>query len=201
LIDLLVRLDANKTQVNILRRQAEAFARYRRYLPREGRILDWGCMHGRDSCMIRHDLGERVALDGCDFGFEERWRPNHEYASLRYTGLEHPYRLPYEDASFDAVVGSGTFEHTVLPFESLKELYRVMKDDAVLVMTFLPNRSSLAELVARIQDRPRHLRLYGKPVDPAAPRVRAAVHRPSPTGAVAAPARPLLSAMVDELVA
>ena len=50
-----------------------------------------------------------------------------EYSGLRYRRLEHSNLLPYEDSTFDMVIASGVLEHVPMDYESLKELYRVLK--------------------------------------------------------------------------
>src|SRR5262249_37455827 len=76
--------------------------------------------------------------------------------------LDDVVALPYPKHTFDAVIASGVLEHTALEYESLKELYRVMKPDGILVITYLPNRWSVQEWKLRaIQKRNFHQRYYG----------------------------------------
>src|SRR4029434_2720414 len=71
-----------------------------------------------------------------------------------------PLTLPYADESFDAVVGSGALEHTAMDGESLKELYRVLKPNGLLVVTFLPHAYSWDEWRRRSRSGDLHRRLY-----------------------------------------
>jgi SAM-dependent methyltransferase len=82
------------------------------------------------------------------------------FAKLRYTRLTHPYFLPYEDNSFDAVIGTAALEHVPNDSESLKELYRVIKPGGFFIMTTLPNRFSYTEWLNRRLQKPHHLRIY-----------------------------------------
>jgi SAM-dependent methyltransferase len=157
-------------------RQVHVFLRYRKWLPRTGgAMLDWGCQHAPDSCMlqeaVRADLrsegtdadGSLWTCHGCDFGpaeDHEDWQVFHRFAQLDYRPVRHAQRIPFEDGQFDVVVGSGVLEHAAMDFESLKELYRVLKPQGVLVLTFLPNKWSLSELAARALHLPAHLRRY-----------------------------------------
>jgi SAM-dependent methyltransferase len=74
--------------------------------------------------------------------------------------LTHPYKLPYSDDQFDAVIGSGVLEHVPNDSESLKELYRVIRPGGHLIVTFLPNRYSYTEWLNRTLRYPHHLRRY-----------------------------------------
>jgi SAM-dependent methyltransferase len=147
----------------VIQRHVDAFLRYRRYLPAApapgSAILDWGCRHAVDSCLIRATMGDNVRLFGCDLRIPS-FSVFHGFARLQFTRLEHPWKLPFESGQFDAVIGSGVLEHVLNDDESLKELHRVLKEDGVLVVTFLPNRGSVSEFAARRLRRPHHARLY-----------------------------------------
>jgi SAM-dependent methyltransferase len=153
---------AEHARRNSIRRQVDTFERYRRFIAAEDRVLDWGCRHAPDSCLLRAAFGESIALHGCDFVAPDRFRRFHEFARLDYRMLVDPIRLPYEDQTFDAVVAAGVLEHTMMDLESLKELHRVLKVEGRLIVTFLPNRLSLNEFVARGRGLKAHRRLYGK---------------------------------------
>jgi SAM-dependent methyltransferase len=146
----------------VVRTQVRVFRWYSRHLPADGDLLDWGCHHAPDSCLLRAALGPGPRLYGCDFVDPEQLRVFHDFAGLRYTRLEDTARLPYPDAAFDAVIGSGALEHVAQDYESLKELYRVIRPDGLLVITYLPNRLSLEEWHARsVRRAGYHRRLYG----------------------------------------
>lgn len=140
----------------------QTFRFYEPYLPASGKILDWGCHHAPDACLIHLRLGDRVVLDGCDVLSDQQYRLFYEFAGLRYERLQDAVRLPYPDASFDAVVGSGVLEHVPFDYESLKELHRVLKPAGRLILTYLPNIRSAEEWRLRWLKRPAHLRLYSK---------------------------------------
>lgn len=142
-------------------RHVEAFLLYRPFLPEQGDVLDWGCFHAPDACLIRA-LRPGVNLFGCDIVTSRPFAPFHEYARLRFETLADPVRLPYETGSFDAAVGSGVLEHAPMDLESLKELYRVLKPDAPLVLTYLPNRWSYTEFLSRRLGDRHHSRLYSR---------------------------------------
>jgi len=111
--------------------------------------------------MIRKKLGDGVEIDGCDVSGAEQYRIFFEYSGLRYERLRDAWLLPYPNACFDAVVASGVLEHVPMDYESLKELYRVLKPAGCLILTYLPNRWSVEEWWLRFNRRPNsHRRLY-----------------------------------------
>jgi SAM-dependent methyltransferase len=139
----------------------ETFRFYEPYLPTTGKILDWGCHHAPDACLIRSARGDAVELHGCDV-HGDRYRLFYDFAGLQYEYLQYPIHLPYPNDNFDVVVASGVLEHVPFDYESLKELYRVLKPGGRLILTYLPNIGSIAEWWRRRRKRPAHLRLYSK---------------------------------------
>jgi 2-polyprenyl-3-methyl-5-hydroxy-6-metoxy-1,4-benzoquinol methylase len=138
------------------------FCDYARYLPDQGDILDWGCHHAPDSCLLKTVYPDRFRLHGCDFVDPQLYSCFHEYAGLEYRQLTEIVTTPYSSGSFDVVIGSGVLEHVAMDYESLKELHRVLKPGGTLIITFLPNRLSANEWVRRvIWKRDFHNRLYG----------------------------------------
>ena len=139
------------------------FRFYEPFLPKEGRILDWGCRHAPDACLIRARSGERITLDGCDILDGSQYPIFFAAAQLRYEPLNDIVRLPYADGSFDAVLASGVLEHVPMDHESLRELYRVLRVGGRLIVTYLPNRASVEEWRLRQNSHNRfHWRLYNR---------------------------------------
>ena len=139
------------------------FRFYEHYLPAEGRILDWGCRHAPDACLIRARFGERVTLDGCDVIDSRQYPVFFDYARLRYTRLSEIVKLPYPDDSFDAVLAAGVLEHVPMDHESLQELHRILRVGGRLIVTYLPNRASVEEWRLRHRgSNDFHWRLYGQ---------------------------------------
>jgi SAM-dependent methyltransferase len=85
-----------------------------------GRVLEWGCNFGFDSCVFRLRLGDGVELHGTDLFDPRAFRPFHEHSGLDDTRLEHPYLLPYPDAFFDVVTSDGVLEHVPEPESSVR---------------------------------------------------------------------------------
>jgi hypothetical protein len=63
------------------------FRFYEPWLPRTGTLLDWGCRHAPDACLIRAELGTGIAIEGCDVFPEAHYGAFHEYSGLRYHAL------------------------------------------------------------------------------------------------------------------
>jgi SAM-dependent methyltransferase len=157
--DVYLRQHAHPT---CIANQVRTFHWYRPFLPATGNVLDWGCYHAPDSCLLRAACGGRLTLYSCDFTERDRYAVFHDFADAVYSQLADPVCLPYPSNSFDAVIGSGVLEHTVLDYESLKELYRVIKPGGVVIISYLPNWLSLKEWVQRVFRRQAfHRRLYG----------------------------------------
>lgn len=131
-----------------LDRHIRAFELYAPFIAPGMCILDWGCRHAPDSCMMR-SLHRELDLHGCDI-IQEDFSIFHDYAQLSFRHIDHEYALPYEDESFDAVLSSGVLEHVAFEHESLREIWRILKDGGLLFVTFLPNRTSLTENVSRL---------------------------------------------------
>ena len=151
---------ANHSDGTSVRRQIEVFDRYRCFLPETGRILDWGCNHAPDSCIIRAAVGDKYEMHGCDFRDDGLFPTFHVFAGLSYKKLEHIYQLPYQDSYFDVVIGSGVLEHTAMDYESLKEIHRILTANGLFIITFLPNKLSWVEFASRRLGAPSHPRLY-----------------------------------------
>ncbi|XUW90542.1 class I SAM-dependent methyltransferase [Burkholderia sp. M6-3] len=86
--------------------------------------------------MLR-SLHRDITIYGCDICADGQFKEFHDYAGLQFTTLKDEYLLPYRDNQFDAVIGSGVLEHVAREQKSLDELWRVLKDNGILVITFL----------------------------------------------------------------
>lgn len=140
--------------------RVNSFLGYADAVPTSGRVLDWGCQHAPDACMVRATR-PGVQIDGCDFIPPGSYPAFWDYCDFKFTQLTHHVSLPFEGDTFDCVIGGGVLEHTAMDYECLKELYRIMKPGAALVLTHLPNKLSYVEFAAReIRKRDFHRRLY-----------------------------------------
>lgn len=149
-------------QPDHIRNQVMTFAWYFPYIWGKATILDWGCRHAPDSCLIRECFRDHVELHGYDLCAPNEFAVFHNRAGLLFTPLEHPVIMPYGDATFEAVIASGVLEHVAMDYESLKELFRILKPDGMLIVSSLPNRWSWEEWVRRVvHRRGYHQRRYG----------------------------------------
>jgi SAM-dependent methyltransferase len=152
-------LHAHARNLALIRRQVGIFERCREFLNDAQTVLDWGCRQAADACLVRMLRGSDVELHGCDVDSGE-YQAFFDFAGLKYSQLSHPYLLPYESDSFDAVIGSGVLEHVPNDSESLKELYRIIRPGGFFIMTMLPNEYSYTEWMNRRLKNPHHLRMY-----------------------------------------
>jgi SAM-dependent methyltransferase len=113
-----------------------------------------------DAYLISQFISSDVGFEayGCDFSKEE-YGILYKFCNLRYTELSHSYQLPYEDNYFDSVISSGVLEHVPNDYESLKEIYRILREDGYLIITFLPNQNSYTEFISSLRHRG-HKRKY-----------------------------------------
>lgn len=127
-------------------------------------ILDWGCGKGHVSKLIQ-DLGAKH-LSSCDilsdrgdstFGQEV---PIIKQFSIPVKALQHEYVLPYDSASFDAVLSVGVLEHVANERASLAEIARVLKPRGLFFCFFLPARLSWTQQIGRWLKDNYHDRLY-----------------------------------------
>jgi len=90
-------------------------------------VLDFGCGRGGDVAAWR---AEGYQAFGCDIVLEEpaEW--------LRLIGT--PYRLPFEDATFDLVVSDQVLEHVQHHDLAFGEIHRVLKPGAISLHRFPP---------------------------------------------------------------
>lgn len=142
-------LDGKSALASGRRELAEAYGKVRFALAGAVDVLDWGCRHGVFAWLARADLGPQAQLHGCDLCAPEQYGAFHAATGLHYRQLAHPWRLPYDDASFDAVIGGGTLEHVPNDGESLTELWRVLRPGGRLLLTHVPNAASASEWLSR----------------------------------------------------
>lgn len=98
------------------------------------RTLDFGCGDGATVAALL-DLG--IDAHGCDFKFKTGPAVAALSATSRIKLIRRdPYRLPYENGSFDLIVSNQVFEHVQNYPETLAELRRVLKPEGLSVHLF-----------------------------------------------------------------
>lgn len=150
-------LDSHFATRMIVQRQLRVVDMFEEYV--RGRVLEWGCQHGQDSCVFRERFASDVELHACDVLPEQAYRPFRQFSGAQYIELTHPYHLPYTDNYFDLVISNGVLEHVADDVASLREIHRVLRPGGTFVLTCLPNYYSYTEAVARLRGRG-HPRLY-----------------------------------------
>ncbi len=129
----------------------ELYRLWRRYVPAGAEALDWGAGNGHFSYFLA-----RTGYRGTGFSFGafeyERWLPDVPYHFAAGSESE-PVRLPFPDASFDAVASIGVLEHVRETggneAASLAEIARVLRPGGVFACWHFPNRWSWIDLTAR----------------------------------------------------
>jgi SAM-dependent methyltransferase len=109
--------------------QLRILSRADRTVPAAARVLDFGCGQGS---LVEAWRDAGFDAYGCDL-------PDELGESPRLAAIEDPYRLPYEDQSFDLAVSNHVFEHVQNPEEAFAELARVVKPSGASLHHF-PSR-------------------------------------------------------------
>jgi len=146
---------------------------FRGVVPRGARVLDWGAGNGHFSHFLVRAGYEATAFGFTPFALSGQFPA----ATLRFARghPSEPAKLPFADASFDAVSSVGVLEHVRetggTEAASLGEIARVLVPGGHLVAWHLPNRISWIEWLARrLPDRHHHTHRFE------AADVRALVH-------------------------
>jgi 2-polyprenyl-3-methyl-5-hydroxy-6-metoxy-1,4-benzoquinol methylase len=115
---------------------------------RPARILDWGCGYGQVTELLSAS-GLQVSAFDYRPDITEGPRPMERYPHLSVYLSPEPWRLPYPDGAFDAVLSCGVLEHVMDPHASLEEIRRILAPGGAFYVFKLPNRASYLEAIAR----------------------------------------------------
>lgn len=127
-----------------------------------GQILDWGCGYGQMSYLL-----QRRGYTVIPFDVGDPMDPLPDIPlchALSFVRVLEPTRLPFEDASFDAVLSCGVLEHVDEysqpgnEIKSLGEIARVLRPGSLFFIYQLPQQYAWQEFAIR------HLKLgYAHP--------------------------------------
>lgn len=125
----------------------------------KGRILDWGCGYGQLSYLLKK---RGFSVESYDINREEELNR----VRIRF-GIDCVYgddgsEIPFPETEFDAVVSCGVLEHVEDETASLREIYRILREDGYFFIYMLPNLFSYTEFIAGIMGRGVHPRKYRK---------------------------------------
>jgi SAM-dependent methyltransferase len=128
--------------------QYEAIAR-RIAREQHGPVLDWGTGFGQVAKLL---ADESVHVTPFEYrpDLQEGVHPLERYPELQAHSSPDPVRLPFDDASFDAVLSCGVLEHVQDPDGSVEELRRVLRPGGAFYLYNLPNRWGYTERIARL---------------------------------------------------
>jgi ubiquinone/menaquinone biosynthesis C-methylase UbiE len=127
------------------------------------KILDWGCGKGQIAYLCKK-RGMNIIC--CDI-FEKKgdsafgqYTPIIDTLGINVLPLEHPYKLPFSENSFEAVLSFGVLEHVQNDEESVKEIHRVLKPNGLFFCFFLPFKYSWRNHLEHFKGNYYHDRLY-----------------------------------------
>jgi SAM-dependent methyltransferase len=135
-------------------RSAPQMREYEHIVARVGRdrpakVLDWGCGYGQVSHLLLERGLDVTSLEYVPDAEEGRRSRLGHFPDVEAIMTREPVRLPFDDATFDAVLSVGVLEHVAQPDASLDELRRVLVPGGRLYVYKLPNRWSYLEWIAR----------------------------------------------------
>ncbi|HAH22111.1 MAG TPA: SAM-dependent methyltransferase [Candidatus Omnitrophica bacterium] len=99
-----------------------------------GRILDCGCGEGKISGFLARELAPSQVI-GTDISCDKLLEASGKGGLFFASNLDRGSALPFKDATFKLVFCNHVIEHLLDPDHLLDEIYRVLADDGVLVLT------------------------------------------------------------------
>jgi ubiquinone/menaquinone biosynthesis C-methylase UbiE len=105
------------------------------------KFLDFGCGVGGTSILASNDGFEVYSfdIDKKSIFFSKEIKDRYEIRFLLANGEKHPFK----DKVFDVVYSCHVLEHVSNDFNALNEIYRVLKDDGIFILS-VPNIYNLS---------------------------------------------------------
>ena len=137
---------------------------WRRHVHVGARVLDWGAGNGHFSYFLVRAGYRATGFSFMPFVYQS-WLPQGAPYTFVAGSEREPVRLPFEDASFQAVASIGVLEHVRetggSESGSLSEIARVLEPGGVFVCWHFPNRWSWIDVLAkRVPGKHHHLYRY-----------------------------------------
>jgi SAM-dependent methyltransferase len=105
----------------------------------DSRILDFGCGSGKSVYELCHNGYQAFGCDiKIDFDSNDNSKSLIGEGKIKPIDL-NPYRLPFEDQTFDFIFSNQVFEHVQNYSESISEIARILKPDGIC-LHILPSR-------------------------------------------------------------
>jgi len=159
------KINITQTQSNLyLLRTLQIINKIKALFPNKKiRILDLGCGHGYNTCIMNCLLTESE-ITGVDY-VKQRKEP---WDLIKRKGFKIKFvnsdarRLPFSESSFDIVIMFGLLEHigeeiNQIAFKEkkleekrcIREVYRVLKPNGFFIISYLPNKYSYIEFITK----------------------------------------------------
>jgi len=114
--------------------------KFRGYLKIKGTtILDLGCGFGGQSVYLALNGAEKVEgveVEPVRIEISKRLAQKYGVSNITGFSMSTDTQLPFDDRKFDFIVCNDVFEHLLKPQEMLKECYRVLKRDGLMLISF-----------------------------------------------------------------
>lgn len=113
------------------------------------RLLEVGCGRATSSIYQAITLGMNITVTDYSEAALEVARDNLGKYDVEATTLAADlYALPFENAHFDAVISLGVMEHIENPVSAYAEMYRVLKNDGLMISMNVPERPDNIQRIA-----------------------------------------------------
>jgi len=115
-------------------------------LPAPARVLDFGCGTGN----VARELARRgYDVRGCDVSAGMIDEARRAFPDMEWVRVTPGFDLPFDDATFDAVVASSVLEYVADPAETIRQVARVLRPRGIAVVT-VPDTRRMIRRVERI---------------------------------------------------